>query len=116
MSGGDTIHVSFTVKNVGDRAGLDVAQVYAAPMAIPGVEPGSVGPASSRLIGWEKLALKPGESQTVSISADPRTVAIFDATTHRWDIAGLYFVSVGGSSHDRSLKSEARLAPRAIAP
>jgi hypothetical protein len=33
---------------------------------------------SRRLIGWQRINLKPGETQRVTISADPHVIASYD--------------------------------------
>jgi beta-glucosidase len=63
LTGGATVEASFEVTNTGDRAGTDTAQVYA---RIAG---------GQRLIGWARVALKPGETRRVSVKADPRLLA-----------------------------------------
>jgi beta-glucosidase len=111
VTGGKTLHVSFTVKNVGDRTGAEVAQVYGAALhcTMPRCDHGFGGAAFGeavtlgveyvrRLIGWQTVTLKPGESRQVSITADPRTLAHFDFGSHRWLYGGHYSVHVGGSS------------------
>jgi beta-glucosidase len=105
-SGARTLGVSFDVTNNGRRAGAEVAEVYAAPPeGVP------------RLIGWRRLELKPGETRRVTITADPRLLARFDATSHGWRLAaGRYGVFVGASLQDRALSGAARLAARRIAP
>lgn len=88
------ITVTFTVRNIGKRAGKAVPQLYVAPLA-GGWE------APKRLAGWDKPLLAPGEARAVSITIDPRLVATFDATARRWRIAaGEYRVSVGAASDD----------------
>ncbi len=109
VGGSRTPVVSFTVRNMGDRSGMEVAQVYAAPLPRMG--------ARRHLIGWKKVALKPGESRTVRIVADPRTIASFDQTIHAWKLAGgWYSVSVGGSSQDLPLSGSTVLQLRRVAP
>ena len=57
--------MTFTVTNTGDRAGADVPQLYL-------TEPREV-----RLLGFERVELAPGESRTVTITAEPRVLAPF---------------------------------------
>jgi beta-glucosidase len=105
-TGGKTLTVRFSVKNVGSRAGMDTPQVYAAP-------PGGV----RRLIGWKKLALKPGESRRISVTADPRTLAAYDEGAHGWHVAaGGYAVAVGASSADLPQSAKAKLTDSRIKP
>ncbi len=74
------VSATFTVTNTGQVAGQAVPQIYISPNA-GGWE------APKRLGGWDKVALKPGESRTVSVSLDPRLLATFDAKGHQWSIA-----------------------------
>ena len=105
-TGGKTVTVSFTLKNTGPRAGMEVAQVYATP-------PGGV----SRLIGWRKIGLKPGETRRVRVQADPRLLAAYDEAAHGWHVAGgAYTVAVGGSSADLPLTGTAKLLDARLKP
>jgi beta-glucosidase len=91
---GDEVTVSFAVKNVGARPGMDVPQVYVSPQA-GGWE------APKRLAGFKKVELAPGQSTEVSVVVDPRLLAVFDETAHGWRrAAGLYKVMLGASSRD----------------
>jgi beta-glucosidase len=91
-----SLRVEVGVRNVGQRPGMDVVQVYVSPAA-GGWE------APKRLGGFQKVALAPGASQTVSINVDPRLLATFDDAAHQWRIApGQYKVMVGQSSRDIS--------------
>ncbi len=98
--GGTTVTVGFDVTNAGARLGKAVAQIYAAPPAqIYAAPPAADGRDVRRLIGWSKVDLKPGETQHVSVTADPRLLAHFDAAAHKWHVAaGNYLVSLGESS------------------
>ena len=69
--------VTFTVKNTGRRAGREIAQVYAQPLTASDED-------FKRLVGWQVLALEPGESKTVTVRVDPRVLAVFDEATNRW--------------------------------
>jgi beta-glucosidase len=105
-TGGERLTVSFTLKNTGPRAGMETAEVYAAP-------PGGV----RRLIGWKKVALKPGESRRVRVFADPRVLAAYDEAKHDWHLAGgAYAVAVGASSTDLSSTGTAKLLEQRLKP
>ncbi|NIJ15667.1 beta-glucosidase family protein [Sphingobium vermicomposti] len=100
VTGGKTLTVRFTVTNTGDRQGADVPQVYV-------TRPGK----AKRLIGWGKPDLKPGESREVTVTADPRVLADFDAKAQRWVVpAGTVKVEVGTSAKDPVLTGTARLS------
>jgi beta-glucosidase len=103
-SGGDTITASFTVTNTGNREGADVPQLYLTEAA---------GERRMRLLGFERVALKPGESRRISFAADPRLLARFDARAGRWRIAeGTYRIVVGRSAGDLVLVAEIHLVAR----
>jgi beta-glucosidase len=104
VEGGETITASFTVTNAGDRAGADVPQVYLMDVA---------GERQMRLLGFERIELASGESRRVTVTADPRLLARFDATAGQWRIAaGTYRVALGKSAGDLVLTAEVSLASR----
>ncbi|WP_332773744.1 beta-glucosidase family protein [Phenylobacterium sp.] len=105
VEGGDTVTVSFDVTNTGDRAGTDTPQVYATVAGGP------------RLIGWSRVALQPGETRRVTVTADPRLLASYDVSLPGWGIAaGKVEVAVGTSAETMTLRGEARLAARTLKP
>jgi beta-glucosidase len=86
--------VKLGVKNVGQRSGMEVVEVYVSPVA-GGWE------APKRLGGFQKVELAPGASREVQVKIDPRLLATFDEGTHQWRIApGAYKVMAGESSRD----------------
>lgn len=100
---GEKLEVNFSVRNTGKREGEDVAQVYLKMPALAG-EP------LKRLIGWEKIGLKPGESKTVTLTIDPLYLSIFDVATDRWRIEpGEYKVMAGPSSANLPLSAPVTL-------
>src|SRR5262245_50713448 len=104
VEGGETITASFTVTNTGKRDGADVPQLYLTEAA---------GDRRMRLLGFERVELRPGESRQVKLTVDPRLLARFDAKAGRWSIAGgTYRVALGKSAGDLELKAETPLAPR----
>jgi beta-glucosidase len=108
VTGGDTLTVSFDVANTGQRAGKDAPQVYLT---------GAAGKALQRLIGFEKVALAPGETRHVTLTADPRLLGAFDAKANRWSLTGGdYQVAVGASSADLALKGAAKVKARTLKP
>jgi beta-glucosidase len=86
----DSITASFEVQNTGSQIGMAVSQLY---VSADGWE------APKRLAGWQKNALSPGMTKTVTCTIDPRVLAMFDSTTNTWKIAaGNYRVMLGSSS------------------
>jgi beta-glucosidase len=88
----------FTVKNVGKRAGTEIAEVYARL-------PQGSDESFKRLVAWKQIALAPGESQTVTVAIDPRVLQTFDESSDGWKLTpGEYEVLVGPSSDNTPLK------------
>jgi beta-glucosidase len=86
------VDVSFTLRNTGERAGSEVAQVY---LAFPAAaeEPPRV------LRGFERVMLAAGEKRRVHVTLPARAFACWSATAHaRYAPGGTYTVSVGSSS------------------
>lgn len=63
---GDRLTARFTVRNTGERAGADVAQVYLANAA---------GTPLRRLAGFARVELAPGEAKQVEVPLEWRTIA-----------------------------------------
>jgi beta-glucosidase len=102
-AGGHGLEVTWKVRNAGNRAGSEIAQVYLS-------FPASAGEPPKRLVGWEKVDLAAGETKNVTIVVDPLYLSVFDADANKWKIEpGEYRVMVGGSSRDLPLKASVRL-------
>jgi beta-glucosidase len=90
--------VSFSVKNTGDRSGTEIAQVYV-------TLPDAAEEPFQRLVGWERVDLKPGESKVVSVKVDPLMLSIYDEHKRGWTLLkGMYRVSAGPSSAETPLR------------
>jgi len=88
---------TLTVKNTGQRAGTEIAQVYARL-------PGASGENYKRLVGFARVALAPGESKTVRIALDPRCLSVYDTTRDTLvRLPGTYRIVAGPSSADTPL-------------
>lgn len=106
VAGGDTLTAQVTVVNVGDRAGVDVPQLYLT--VAPGEE-------RLRLLGFRRVELEPGAARRVTIEAEPRLLARYDAVAGNWRIeAGSYAVAVAASAAATGLTATTRLAGRAF--
>ncbi len=101
-SGGDTVKVSFAVKNTGDREGVEIAEVYS---TIPDpLEP------PKRLIGWSKVKLAAGEEKTVTVEVPRKYLSIWDEAKDSWTLLpGNYTIMVGGSSDKLPLTTSVSL-------
>ncbi len=95
---GEHVKVSFTVKNTGNRAGTEIAQVYAGL-------PASAGEPPKRLVGWSRVKLNPGESKEVTIDIEPLFLSVFQPQQHAWKkLSGDYSIMVGSSSESLPLR------------
>ena len=100
---GKNPRVTFTVTNTGNRAGAEVAQVYASLPAAAAEPP-------KRLVGWSKIKLNGGESKEVTVEVDPKYLSIFNVEHNGWQLLpGDYGFMVGGSSQSLPLKESVTL-------
>ncbi|HEY4050329.1 MAG TPA: glycoside hydrolase family 3 C-terminal domain-containing protein [Acidobacteriaceae bacterium] len=96
---GEPTAVSFTVTNSGERAGSEIAEIYASLSLVAGEPP-------KRLIGWTRVELAPGESKQVSVPVSRDRLTIYDEATDSWKlVSGKYEISVGSSSRDLPLRT-----------
>ncbi len=97
--------VSFTVRNIGTRAGAEIAQVYVGLPAAAQEPP-------KRLVAWEKIRLAPGESKTVALPLEPKLLSVFNEQKDEWELLpGDYKVFVGGSSRETPLTASVKRKP-----
>lgn len=90
--------------NKGKRSGADVPQLY-----LTGVGDTKL----MRLLGFERVELKPGESKDVTVTADPRLLARFDDKAQRWRVdRGSYKVALAKSAGAPMLTADAQLGSR----
>lgn len=95
---GEKLTVSFTLKNVGDMAGAEVAQVYVCPPE------SKIFKADRELKGFKKVYLKPREEQRVSIELDERAFSYYNVNINDWHAeSGTYKIIVAASSRDSKL-------------
>lgn len=85
--GGEAPSATFTVQNTGSRTGADVPQVYLTEAS---------GGRRLRLLGFERVELRPGESRRVALTIDPRLLGQFDVKEGRWRLSkGTYRMALG---------------------
>jgi beta-glucosidase len=107
-TGGQTLSASVSVTNTGGREGVETVQLYL-----------KKGPARSqrRLLGWTQVRLKPGETRTVQITAEPKLLADWDDQAHGWRIpAGRYEVFAGPNAESPAAPGAATLEAQTLAP
>lgn len=90
---GDDLELAIGVRNIGERDGSTVVQVYLRDRT------GRVARPRRSLCGFAKVRLGAGDRTTVSVSVPARAFAFFDVDSHDWLIpAGDYELEVGLSS------------------
>lgn len=95
----DSLMVSFVLTNIGSRDGAEVAQVYVGEPSSPIPRP------LKELKGFERVLLKAGQSENVSIPLSRRSFAHWDTGLQSWVVdKGTYTILVGASSADVRLK------------
>ncbi len=101
---GKDVKLTFTVKNVGKRAGAETAQIYIAPIAAQVDRP------DKELKAFAKVELGAGRSKKVSLTLKQEDFMYFDAQLHRFIAdAGDYEILVGASCEDIRLRGIATL-------
>lgn len=104
LTKGEGAKVTFTIKNTGDVAGSEIAQVYV-------TKPESkIFRAPKELKGFVKIHLEPGEEKKVSVELDDRAFAFWNTATEDWCVeSGEYKILVGASSRDIRLEAAAKM-------
>lgn len=93
--------VRFTVKNTGERAGAEVAQLYIA------FESDTVFRPASELKGFARVELEAGEEKEVVIPFDDKTFRFFDTRTNTWEVEnGIYHIMVARNANDVELQTD----------
>lgn len=98
--------LAITVRNDGERAGEDVPQLYLVGRDAARVQ---------RLVGFQRIALAPGESREVRFSPDPRLLGDFVQDGWRID-AARYRFAAGHSAIDLGAPLELRLPASRLPP
>ena len=95
----DTISVSVDVTNTGDMTGKEVVQLYVKDCTNSAIRP------EKELKGFEKVALDPGETKTVTMELDKRSFAWYNTDLHElFAASGEYKILIGASSRDIRLE------------
>ena len=102
---GKNVKLTFSVKNVGKRAGAETAQIYIAPIAAQVDRP------DKELKAFAKVEVGAGRSKKISLTLKPEDFAYFDEQIHGFVAdAGDYEILVGASSEDIRLRGIATLS------
>ena len=89
---GETLTVSTTVSNTGAVPGVETVQLYVRDLV------GSITRPVKELKGFQKIALRPGETKTVTFQLTPADLKFYNSDIKLVNEAGDYQVFVGGGS------------------
>ncbi|MGH7288774.1 MAG: glycoside hydrolase family 3 C-terminal domain-containing protein, partial [Myxococcota bacterium] len=102
VKAGEEVAARIDVRNVSERAGTEVIQLYVADLEASLPRP------PQELAAFAKVALAAGEAKTVSLRVPPRALCFYDAAGQRWVAEpGQFELRVGRSSRD--IRARARL-------
>jgi len=106
---GHSVTASAIVRNSGARASAAIPQFY-----LSGPEGANI---PLRLVGWDRIDLKPGEERPATVSVDPRLLAKFDEGARKWRIRpGAYQLTAGFDSQQRNLAASFELQSATLPP
>jgi beta-glucosidase len=103
-------HVSVDVENSGKLAGVETVQLYIHQRF------GPVSTPVKRLRGFERVAVEPGQKETVSFTLTPEDLKLLDRDM-QWIVApGVFDVMIGKSSADVAIQGTLEVkGPRSLA-
>ena len=101
----ESISLSFDVKNTGQMAADEIAQIYLSPTA----DNQQIRPI--QLQGFARVSLQPGETKTVKVKLWTEQFGYYSNEGKRqWNIQpGTFVIKVGASSTDIKLQEEVTL-------
>jgi beta-glucosidase len=94
IAAGDSLEVSVDVRNSGDRGGEEVVQLYVRDDVATVAEP------VKRLVGFQRIASRAGDTRTVTFRIRPESLALYDRQMRRVVEPGTFTVYVGTNSDD----------------
>jgi beta-glucosidase len=90
----EPIEVSIEVRNIGERAGDEVVQLYCRDQVA------SVARPERMLLGFARLSLPPGQARTITFTIHPSRLAFYDPQMRFVTEPGAFTFSIGASSVD----------------
>ena len=93
----ENIEASVTIKNTGAREGVEIAQLYIRDCISDVTRP------VKELKGFERVALKAGESKRITFTLTPEHLRYYNLEMERVVEPGTFQVMVGGSSRNKDL-------------
>jgi len=97
----DALTVTVDVTNTGSAAGKEVVQLYVGDCE------SSVFRPVRELKGFEKIALAPGETKTVTFELSKRAFAYWNVQLHDWHVeTGAFTIEIGRNSREIALSKQ----------
>jgi beta-glucosidase len=94
------IKISFDLRNTGQRAGAEVAEIYVSD------DHASVPRPIKELKGFTRIELNPGETKHIQLNLDRRTFSFYDTKGKQWKAEpGGFKILVGSSSEKIELQA-----------
>jgi len=91
----DNVLVSVQVKNIGDRYGEEIVQLYVSD------NESSLPRPIKELKAFDKVQLQPGEDKTVQFILDKDSFSFYNPKSHSWEVeSGTFEILIGSSSVD----------------
>lgn len=107
----ETLTVSVDVTNAGNVAGKEVVQLYVTDRESTAIRP------VRELKGFEKVALAPGETKTVTFTLGKRAFAYWNTKIHDWHVeSGAFGIQIAKSSRDIVLEQDVAVASTVALP
>lgn len=104
LKSGEELRVSVDVTNVGERFGKEVVQLYVAVKECEVLRP------VKELRGFDKVALEPGETRTVTFTLGSGAFAYWNDDVHKFHVAdGTFEIQIGASAHDVICREEIKV-------
>jgi beta-glucosidase len=95
IAAGDSLDVSVTIRNTGDRTAPEVVQFYLSDLEASTIVP------LHHLIGFERVTLEPGESRMLKFTLTPEMMSFFDDEGKLKLEPGKFRLEVGSCSPGR---------------
>jgi beta-glucosidase len=97
------VKASVNITNTGRRAGADVVQLYVG-------HPATTGEPPAQLKGFQKVALKPGQTRRVTFDVPASSFRTWNKVTQNWQVAdGDYRLMIGDSSANLPAQGSVRV-------
>ncbi len=98
---GETLEVTYKIKNIGDYDGKEVSEIYStAPAKV-------IDRPVKELVGYSKDLILKGETKTINVTVDKEAMTYFDVSKDDFVLEkGEYTISVGASSRDIRLTAK----------